>query len=108
MNIALVLFAFVILILLAKLGHMLWYADNSATIGEETNQEDETTEGEKTTNEMVLTLDDLKDVKGIGPAREKKLIDEFGSKRKVLMASDDEISEIIPSHIVERLRNKTS
>ena len=46
----------------------------------------------------------LDQVKGIGPARRKALITEFGSLDKVLEASQEELEAVIPREVAERLR----
>lgn len=58
--------------------------------------------------EEISVLDDLKEIKGIGPAREKKLLDEFGTNRAVMHADDEELEEFIPGRVIERLRDKAS
>jgi len=99
MKVLLALLAFAILAALATFGYFK-HTDDQKTPG---NQEISDFEPEVKEKKISLP-DDLKDVKGIGPAREKRLLDEFGTKRDVLEASDDELAEVIPARIVERLR----
>jgi len=119
-----ILLVLAILVVFGVLGYIRYFGEDESSVessepvsdidkttedveGEEKEvKEDENSEEEVEADTGFSVPEDLKDIKGIGPAREEKLLEEFGNERGVVLSKDSDLAEFIPRSVIERMRNK--